>query len=343
MMISLKTRSIFFNLLSVLLLQLIYSCSSLNLFEDNKFYYKNGYQRVQLHSENNNIRNVHPVKIDPIRIEGALKLILTKYGPKSESLFQDNKILAYSIAISEALEEARPNQDVVFTQEGWYKKKSLSNNLVTSGRVFYNKNGLNIIFGSVMRKGNLSETDPMLSHGVNPDLQKNPYAPGSRYQSIKSDYILTTIPNSGAFRPKEAKGRVDWLVFTPKALTARSDLTFDQKKFSTASNFQVQGLRNELNTLKNELRNIRQNQYNNYNTGHGNYVPRQQYNIPPPPPYGYYPNPNYNYPTQQNSQIIQQAPNNTNRQISLKSLESMRQRGLISEETYIRKVQELGY
>ena len=75
----------------------------------------------------------------------------------------------------------------------------------------------------------MSDTDPMLSHGVNPDLQKNPYAPGSRFQSIRSDYKLTTIPNSGVFRPKEAKGRIDWLVFTPKALTPRSDLTFDQK------------------------------------------------------------------------------------------------------------------
>ena len=341
-MISTKRNSIL-KFLSLFTSIIICSCSSLNPFEDNKFYYKNGYQRVQLHSENDNVRNIHPVKIDPLRVEGALKLILTKYGPKAESLFQDNKILAYSIAISEALEEAKPNQDVVFTQEGWYKKKTLSNNLVTSGRIFYNKNGLNIIFGSVMRKGNLSETDPMLSHGVNPDLQKNPYAPGSRYQSIKSNYILTTIPNSGAFRPKEAKGRVDWLVFTPKALTARTDLTFNQKKLATASNFQVQGLRNELNTLKNELRIISRDQYNIYNNGYGNYVPRQQYNIPPPPPYGYYPNPNYNYPTQQNSQTIQQAPNTTNRQISLKSLESMRQRGLISEETYIKKVQELGY
>ena len=339
-MIFSKAKCLFnFSLLFILLF--IYSCSSLSLFEDNKFYYKNGYQRVQLHSENSNIRNVHPVKIDPLRIEGALKLILTKYGPKAESLFQDAKILSYSIAISEALTEAKPNQDVVFTQEGWYRKKAISNNLVTSGRLFYNKNGLNIIFGSVMRKGNMSDTDPMLSHGVNPDLVKNPYAPGSRYQTIKSNYTLTTIPNSGVFRPKEAKGRVDWLVFTPKALTSRSDLTFDQKKFSTASNFQVQGLRNELNTLKNELRNIRQNQYNNYNAGYGNYIPRQQYNVPPPPPYGYYPNPNYQYPAQQNSQVNQQVPNN-NRQISLKSLESMRQRGLISEETYIKKVQELG-
>lgn len=325
------------------LLGFMSSCGSLSLFEDNKFFYKNGYQRVQLHSENEKIRNTHPVKIDPLRIEGALKLILTKYGPKAESLFQESKILPYSIAISEALEEAKPNQDVVFTLEGWYKAKTLSNNLVTGGRIFYNKKGLNLIFGSIMRKGNISETDPMLSHGVNPDLNKNPYAPGSRYQSIKSSYTLTTIPNSGVFRPKEAKGRVDWLVFTPKALKARSDLTFDQKKFSTASNFQVQGLRNELNTLKNELRNMRRNQYNNFNPGYGNYIPRQQYYAPPPPPpYGYYPNPNYQYPTQQNSQVNQQVPNN-NRQISLKSLESMRERGLISEETYIKKVQELGY
>ena len=340
-MISSKIKSIF-NFKLPFILLFIYSCSSLNLFKDNKFYYKSGYQRVQLHSENGNVKNIHPVKIDPLRVEGALKLILTKYGPKAESLFQDDKILPYSIAISEALEEAQPNQDVVFTHEGWYKKKTLSNNLVTSGRIFYNKNGLNIIFGSVMRKGALSETDPLLSPAVNPDLKTNPYAPGSRYQTIKSKYILTTIPNSGVFRPKEARGRVDWLVFTPKALTARSDLSFDQKKFSSASNFQVQGLRNELNTLKKELRNIRQNQYNNYNPGYGNYVPRQQYNVPPPP-YGYYPNPrNYQYPAQQNSQVNQQIPNN-NRQISLKSLESMRQRGLISEETYIKKVQELGY
>ena len=122
-MISSKTKRSF-NFFSLFLLLNIYSCSSLNLFEDNKFYYKNGYQRVQLHSENDSIRNVHPVKIDPLRIEGALKLILTKYGPKAESLFQDSKILSYSIAISEALAEARPNQDVVFTQEGWYKKKN---------------------------------------------------------------------------------------------------------------------------------------------------------------------------------------------------------------------------
>ena len=143
------------NISLVLLLVIFSSCSSLNPFKENKFYYKNGYQRVQLDTENENIRNIHPIKINPLKIEGALKLIITKYGPKSEPLFQKEKYLPYSVAISEALEEAKPNQDAVFTIEGWYRKKTLSENRVTSGRVFYNKNGLNIIFGSIMRKGNL--------------------------------------------------------------------------------------------------------------------------------------------------------------------------------------------
>jgi len=327
-----------------LILFLITSCSSLNFFEDNKFYYKNGFQRVQLHSENKSVRNIHPVKIDPLRLEGALKLIITKYGPKAESLFQEDKLLPYSISISEALLEAKPNQDVVFTVEGWFKKKALSDNRVTSGRIFYNKNGLNIIFGSVMRKGNMSETDPMLSHGINPDLDKNPYAPGSRFQSIKSAYMLTTIPNSGVFRPKEARGRVDWLVFSPSALTARNALSLDQKRLSSAANFQVQGLRDELNVLKRELRNLRGTGYPNYYNNNPNYVYR--------PPNGYVQQqmrannyPNYPYPPQ-NYQMPQnyQAPrNDPNKQISLKSLESMRERGLISEETYVDKLKELGF
>ena len=108
----------------LLIFVILSSCSSLNPFEDNKFYYKNGYQRVQLNVENENVKNIHPIKISPQRIEGALKLIVTKYGSRAEPLFQKEKYLPYSVSISEALAEAKPNQDVVFTVEGWYKKKN---------------------------------------------------------------------------------------------------------------------------------------------------------------------------------------------------------------------------
>ena len=327
---------------------LLSSCSTLNPFEENKFFYKSGYQRVQLDVENENSKNIHPIKINPLKIEGALKLIVTKWGPKSEPLFQKEKYLPYSVAISEALAEAKSNEDVVFTVEGWYRKKTLSENRVTSGRIFYNKNGLNIIFGSIMRKGNISDTDPMVSAGLNPDLAKNPYVPGSRYQTVKSEYYLSTIPNSGVFRPKEARGRSDWLVFTGKALQARADLTADQRKFATGANIQVQGLRNEVQQLRKELQSLRNPGqqvpygYPQYQYGaippyqQSTYPPQQgtvPYYPPPQPPYGYQVPPQQYYPVQR--------PQTNN--LSLKSLEKMRERGLISEENYLKKLKELGY
>ena len=186
---------------------LLSSCSTLNPFEENKFFYKSGYQRVQLDSEDNQIKNIHPVKIDPNSIEGALKLVITTFGGKPQALFPDDRVFTYAKAISEALLEAEPNEDVVFTLEGWYKQKGLSANKVTSGRVFYNRSGLHLIFGSILRQGNISETDPMLSNALNPDLIKNPYAPGSRFQTINNKYRLSALPNSGVFRPNVAKNR----------------------------------------------------------------------------------------------------------------------------------------
>ena len=331
-----------------LVLIIFSSCSSFNPFKENKFYYKNGYQRVQLDVENENIRNIHPVKINPLKIEGALKLIITKYGVKSETLFKKDKFLPYSVAISEALAEAKSNQDVVFTVEGWYKKKTLSDNRVTSGRVFYNKNGLNIIFGSIMRKGNISETDPMVSAGINPDLRKNPYVPGSRYQSVRSEFLLSTIPNSGVFRPKEAKGRADWLVFTRKALQARDDLTSDQRKFATGANIQVQGLRDEVKQLKRELQSMRNpRQIIPYGYPQYQYQKAPLYQQPTTYPpqqggYPYYPPvPQYGYPPPQQQYYPAQQPNTNN--LTLKSLEKMRERGLISEENYLKKLKEFGY
>ena len=55
--------------------------------------------------------------------------------------------------------------------------------------------------------------------------------------------------------------------------------------------------------------------------------------------------PNYPYPPQnyQMPQNYQVPRNDPNKQISLKSLESMRERGLISEETYVNKLKELGF
>ena len=60
--------------------------SSIDIFEDNKYYYKSGYQRVQLDSEDKRIKNIHPININSNSIEGALKLVITTYGGKPQAL-----------------------------------------------------------------------------------------------------------------------------------------------------------------------------------------------------------------------------------------------------------------
>ena len=54
---------------------------------------------------------------------------------------------------------------------GIYLEKKLKDNRVVSWKSFYNRDGLNVIFGSVLRKGFQSTTDPMLQVR-NPDLKK---------------------------------------------------------------------------------------------------------------------------------------------------------------------------
>ena len=70
-----------------------------------------------------------------------------------------------------------------------YLGQDLSDNRVVSGRIFYNRDGLNIIFGPALREGFQSTTDPML-RSKNPDLRQNPYLPGSRKITVKSPYPL---------------------------------------------------------------------------------------------------------------------------------------------------------
>ena len=340
-------------ILNLTTLFFLVGCSNINIFEDNKFYYKSGYQRVQLESEDKRVKNIHPINIDPNSIEGALKLVLTTYGGKPQALFPNDRVYTYSKAISEALLEAEPNEDVVFTLEGWYKQKGLSANKVTSGRVFYNKSGLNLIFGSILRQGNISETDPMLSSALNPDLVKNPYAPGPRFQTINNKFRLSALPNSGVFRPNIAKNRKDWLVFSSKALRPRASLSRQEQTIALRSNIGVEQLKKELQDLRRELRSGRspyqqnggyyQPQSPQYNSAYNqrpydinNQRPYQNsyiYSIPRTNNQGYY---------QQNS-VSQPRNNIPNNQLTLKSLESMRERGLISEESYLKKLKELGY
>ena len=359
-------RSNFYILISALFLT---SCSTVtdsldsftSFFSSEKVLFLSAYENVKVVDQDSNLsgKNIHPINISDERIEGALKLLLFRVGKKTSSLFPGDKIKIISDSISEGLSIANSSEDVIFTAESWYSDlpgTRLKDNRVVSGRVFYNKDGLNVIFGSVLRKGFQSTTDPMLQ-SRNPDLKKNPYMPGSRLVSVKNPFALAVPPNSGIQRPRVARGRVDWIILTNKSLIPRTNISENQRKLARSSNIEVQGLKNEVEQLRQELRSLRNPNQRYQYPPQGNVYNRQtnvqpygyqypnRYPAPYPYPYPYpqpyqnpnqqaYPNPNYQVNQNQGQQ---------SRELSLKSLENMRSRGLISEESYLIKLKELGY
>ena len=145
-----------------------------NLLSSDEILFLSSYENVKIVEQDSKItgQNAHPVNISDERVQGALKLLLFRVGNKTESLFPGKKLEIISYNISRGLSKANKNQDVVFTMEDWYSGlpgTKLKDNRVVSGRVFYNKDGLNVIFGSVLRQGFQSTTDPMLV-SRNPDL-----------------------------------------------------------------------------------------------------------------------------------------------------------------------------
>ncbi len=342
--------------IKLIFLIILTSCVSFDdILYDEKVFFLSGYENVKVIDQDSNISgpNIHPVSIEPERIEGAFQQFIIRIGTKTIPLFPGEKINFVSESISKALKGAKTNEDVVFTIENWYKGlpgTRLSDNRVVSGRIFYNRDGLNIIFGSVLREGFQSTTDPML-RSKNPDLRQNPYLPGSRKITVKSPYPLAAPPDSGIVRPAISKGRGDWVVLTPKSLSPRSALTENERRTATSSNIEVQGLRNELQQLRQELQTLKKPTQQ---------LPYGYYQYGNTPQYQNYPSP-YQVPNQQNpyyNQNLYQIPNQYNpaqqqyypnqqqnyqNNMGLKSLENMRQRGLISEENYLKKLKELGF
>ena len=106
---------------------------------------------------------------------------------------------------------------------------------------------------------------------------KNPYAPGSRFQTINNKYRLSALPNSGVFRPNIAKNRKDWLVFSTNALRPRASLSRQEQTIALRSNIGVEQLKKEVQDLRRELRSIR----SPYQQQYGYYPPQPpQYNSP---------------------------------------------------------------
>jgi hypothetical protein len=114
------------------------------MFSSDGTFYRSDYEIIQLtDNENSKKLNQHPINITPERIEGALHLILLKKDKTTIPLFNDRKRMILAENLSKALQKAKPNQDIIFSIEDWFKNVnegnslSVKKNYVTSARVFF--------------------------------------------------------------------------------------------------------------------------------------------------------------------------------------------------------------
>ncbi len=264
--------------------------------------------------------NAHPVNILADRLKTALAKIQVKHSNKDRPapLFSEWELDQLSSHISAGLAEARPNQDVTFAIVGWHKGGlgGLKQPTVTTGRVFYQGGQLNLILGEAQRA---TETGENLTRQAQADRRLDPYVPGMRGFTKRHDWVLVTEPGSGIHRPP-GTNRSDWVVLSPRALTAAPTAVSARGGAPAAAASEVELLRRELEQLRREVRG-------------GAGAPGYSYpsTAPAQPAQTYSPAPT--------AQVPGTADPNARQRLIV--LDDLRNRGLISDEEYQVKRQRI--
>jgi hypothetical protein len=158
--------------------------------------------------------NDHPVFLEAAQLRtalGSLEFVLPKKD-KSSPVFEKPELDVLERYLSNAFEQAGPDEDVVFAVVGDYlaayglAKEQMS----ITARMFYRDGKLNIIFGDIHAK-----------YYPNVDRRIYPLAPGSRFLPKNHEWKLLGYPYQEFYMGPDGQ-RTDWLVIDLAAMTARA-------------------------------------------------------------------------------------------------------------------------
>jgi hypothetical protein len=147
-------------------------------------------------------KNTHPVTITTENLTTLLAAIDLRDGdtPAAETLFTQESLQNLVPYLQQALQTAGPGDDVTYAVIGLYKSLYglAKRPKVTTGRLFFRDNKLNMIIG-------LAQQD--VNDRV--DRRLEPFTPGSRQKVANGDWKIVPHGGSDFFHLK----RKDWIVF----------------------------------------------------------------------------------------------------------------------------------
>jgi hypothetical protein len=167
--------------------------------------------------------NDHPVLLEPGQLRtalGSLEFMLPNKD-KSSPVFEKPELDVLQRYLSNALEQAGPEEDVSFAVIGDYRALYglAKEQMFTSARVFYREGKLNIIFGDIHGKYNANTSNNKAYDSV--DRRLFPLAPGSRTLPTRHEWKLLGYPYQEFYTGPDGQ-RTDWLVIDLAAMTARA-------------------------------------------------------------------------------------------------------------------------
>ena len=168
-------------------------------------------------------RNQHPYrKLTAEGVVAALSTVLIQDSPGDppQLLFSQRALDVLATYIPEGLEKARPDEDITFALKSWHEQFwTFATPLVLTGRVFIHNGVLNMILGEFRAPNKVSQSFAELSV-LNKDPHRNPYIPGLRSYRVTNDKYILSVTGDGVYH---ASGRPqDWLIFTPSSYSAFS-------------------------------------------------------------------------------------------------------------------------
>ena len=269
------------------------------------------------------VLNNHPININSDVLRRMLKQLSYKYDRNEPEipLFSNKELILLSDYVPKALKSAKSNEDVTFVVKGPHSSArwSFKEDRLTAGRLFIANNKLNLILGAV--QVGLQPTLDEQYQGNVWETARVVYDIGHRNKQTKYDGLIVVFNQNtnGIFR--KSNDRKDWFVFTNTAYKQAKD-NIDSNKISKEK---YQTLQQQIDSLQKKI-----DRPSNNN--------QQKRRVSPP--------------TSRKQIQRKQQPVVTEKQNSekdnarvleqrLKTIESLYNKGMLSEEEYNRKRNEI--
>ena len=208
--------------------------------------------------------NQHPVNITQEQLSNALSQITVKTDDKTGylPLFTEFELGVLSKNVSDGLAEARADQDVTFAVIGWHKGGgvfSMSEQQVTTGRIFYQNGQVNLIVGAAHRSVDTGENYATQA-ATSGDRRLDPFVPGMRSFTQPHKWQIAAAPSSGVYTAPGGQ-RSDWLVFSAQALAAVPPPALGRPAANNAAEqARYEQLQKQVDQLQQQLKGMQQNQ-----------------------------------------------------------------------------------